>query len=114
MGKFLPNLGNDLAVNNRRQASANQLKGFLMHFDQLLANYFSQLSHVKDLFSMNAEKDQFGNYIIGRTYYTQPLFDIVPDVDKLYIDKNGHKHQYLKCGGYKWMYYNDYVKLKKP
>ncbi|HRX13205.1 MAG TPA: hypothetical protein P5210_16190, partial [Draconibacterium sp.] len=86
----IPNMGNNLAVNNRKKASAKQLKGFLMHFDQLLANYFSQLAHVKDLFSMNAEKDQFGNYIIGRTYYTQPLFDIVPDADKLYVDKNGH------------------------
>ncbi len=86
----IPNMGNNLAVNNRKMASAKQLKGFLMHFDQLLANYFSQLSHVKDLFSMNAEKDKFGNYIIGRTYYTQPLFDIVPNADKLYIDKNGH------------------------
>ena len=86
----IPNMGNNLAVNNRKQASAKQLKGFLMHFDQLLADYFSQLSHVKDLFSMNAEKDQFGNYIIGRTYYTQPLFEIVPNAEKLYVDKNGH------------------------
>ncbi len=86
----IPNLGNNIAVNNRRKAGARQLKGFLMHFDQLLANYFSQLAHVKDLFSMNAEKDKFGNYIIGRTYYTQPLFDIVPDADSLYTDKNGH------------------------
>ncbi len=86
----IPNLGNNEAVNKRRKASANQLKGFLMHFDQLLADYFSQLSHVKDIFSMNAEKDQFGNYIIGRTYYTQPLFDIAPNVDNLYVDKNGH------------------------
>lgn len=86
----IPNMGNNLAVNNRKKASAKQLKGFLMHFDQLFANYFSQLAHVKDLFSMNAEKDQFGNYIIGRTYYTQPLFDIVPNADQLYVDKNGH------------------------
>lgn len=86
----LPNMGKNTAVNERRKAVAKQLKGFLMHFDQLLANYFSQLAHVKDLFSMNAEKDEFGNYIIGRTYYTQPLFDIVPNADELYVDKNGH------------------------
>jgi hypothetical protein len=86
----IPNMGNNVAVNQRKQASAKQLKGFLMHFDQLLADYFSQLSHVKDLFSMNAQKDKFGNYIIGRTYYTQPLFDIVPNADQLYVDKNGH------------------------
>jgi len=83
--------GSDLAANTLRQAQARQLKGYLMVFDQLLANYFSQLAHVKDLFSMNAERDEFGNYIIGRTYYTQPLFDIVPDVDALYLDKNGHE-----------------------
>ena len=86
----LPNMGKNSSVNERRKAGARQLKGFLMHFDQLLANYFSQLTHVKDLFSMNAEKDEFGNYIIGRTYYTQPLFDIVPNADELYVDKNGH------------------------
>jgi hypothetical protein len=86
----LPSLGKNKEYNERRKASARQLKGYLMHFDQLLANYFSQLAHVKDLFSMNAEKDEFGNYIIGRTYYTQPLFEIVPNVDELYVDKNGH------------------------
>jgi len=86
----IPNLGSNFALNEQRKAGTRQLKGFLMHFDQLLANFFSQLAHVKDLFSMNAEKDRFGNYIIGRTYYTQPLFDIVPDATELYVDKNGH------------------------
>ncbi len=86
----LPLVGKNEADNIRREASARQIKGYLMHFDQLLANFFSQLAHVKDLFSMNAEKVQFGNYKIGRTYYTQPLFEIVPDADELYVDKNGH------------------------
>lgn len=84
-------LGNDPEANTMRLAQARQFKGYLMIFDQLLANYFSQLAHVKDLFSMNPGKDELGNYIIGRTYYTQPLFDIVPDVDVLYLDKNGHE-----------------------
>lgn len=86
----LPALGSDKEANKLRRAQAKQLKGFLMHFDQLLANYFSQLAHVKDLFTMNAEKDEYGNYVIGRTYYTQPLFDIVPNVDELYVDQQGH------------------------
>ncbi len=34
-----------------RKARARQLKAYLMFFDQLLANYFAQLAHVKDLFS---------------------------------------------------------------
>ncbi|HDO27277.1 MAG TPA: hypothetical protein ENH02_04090 [Bacteroidetes bacterium] len=86
-----PTMGNDKNANTLRAAQARQFKGYLMMFDQLLANYFSQLAHVKDLFSMNTEKDEFGNYLIGRTYYTQPLFDIVPNADALYLDKNGHE-----------------------
>ncbi|REL24475.1 hypothetical protein DYD21_17930 [Rhodohalobacter sp. SW132] len=79
-------IGSDLPT----EIDALQLKGFLMHFDQLLANYLSQLAHVKELFSMNPQKDEFGNFVIGRTYYTQPLFDIVPGSEKLYFDEDGH------------------------
>lgn len=73
-----------------KKAEVKQLKGFLLFFDQLLANYTSQLSHVKDLFSMNGEKDKFGNYLIDKTYFSQPLFDIIPNADPLYVDKSGH------------------------
>lgn len=38
-----------------RKAQAKQLKAYLLFFDQLLANYFSQLAHVKDLFSFSDE-----------------------------------------------------------
>ncbi len=86
----LASSGKDTALNTAREAKARQLKGFLMHFDQLLANYFSQLAHVRDLFSMNAEKDRFGRFIIDRTYFTQPLFDIVPGAGKLYVNESGH------------------------
>lgn len=72
------------------QIDARQLKGYLMHFDQLLANYLAQLAHVKDLFSMNPEKDNFGNFVIGRTYYTQSLIGIVPDVEPLLADEAGY------------------------
>lgn len=82
--------GNGIASDLPTETHARQLKGFLMHFDQLLANYLSQLAHVKELFSMNPQKDQFGNFVIGRTYYTQPLFDIVPNVEELYLDMAGH------------------------
>ena len=86
----IPTKSTDKEANKLREAQALQFKGYLMVFDQLLANYFAQLAHVKDLFSMNAKKDANGNYIIGRTYYTRPLFDIVPDAGQLYVDKNGH------------------------
>lgn len=75
------------------EAQARQLKGYLMFFDQLLANYLSQLAHVNDLFSMNAARDEFGDFVIGRTYYTQPLFNTADAsglFDGLYVDKPGH------------------------
>lgn len=65
------------SVSDLRKAQANQLKGFLLFFDQFLANYCSQLSHVKELFSMNSDIDQ--------TYFHQSLFDI-PNVANLYKD----------------------------
>nr|MDZ8203790.1 hypothetical protein [Dendronalium sp. ChiSLP03b] len=34
-----------------RKAQARQLKGYLVFFDQLLANYLARLAHVRDLFS---------------------------------------------------------------
>ena len=53
---------------NERKAQANQLKGFLLFFEQLLADYLSQLSHVKDLFSVNSG--------IDNTYFWQSLKNI--------------------------------------
>ncbi|BAY23221.1 hypothetical protein NIES2100_29850 [Calothrix sp. NIES-2100] len=63
-----------------RKAQARQLKGYLVFFDQLLANYLVQLAHVRDLFSwevdetqerendhMNRPKEK------GHTYFTQLL-----------------------------------------
>ena len=57
-----------------RKAQAKQLKGFLLFFEQLLANYLSQLSHIKDLFSIDAGVDD--------TYFWQPV-NAVPDVAPL-------------------------------
>lgn len=57
-----------------RKAQAKQLKGYLLLFEQLLANYCSQLVHVHDLFSIRKQ--------IGQTYYHQPLY-WVPAVQAL-------------------------------
>ena len=40
------------SASKERKAQAKQLKGYLMFFDQLLANYLAQLAHVKDLLAM--------------------------------------------------------------
>lgn len=68
----LPESATDL-----RKAQAKQLKGFLLFFDQFLANYCSQLAHIKELFSMNSD--------IDRTYFNQALYEI-PDIEHEYKD----------------------------
>ncbi|HEU4717995.1 MAG TPA: hypothetical protein VFU15_09180, partial [Bacteroidia bacterium] len=70
----------------QRQAQAKQLKGYLLFYDQLLADYLSQLFHVKDLFSMNDALDTDGNPVIDKTYFSQSLVNIVPDALPLYND----------------------------
>jgi hypothetical protein len=58
-----------------RRAQAKQLKGYLMPFDQLMANYFAQLAFVPTLFSIRAGGEQ--------TYAVQSLLGIVPNVEPL-------------------------------
>ena len=45
------------------KASANQLKGYLMFFDQLFANYFSHLAHIKNIMAIHSpnEKKKYSN-----------------------------------------------------
>jgi hypothetical protein len=69
-----------------RKAQAKQLKGFLMFFDQLLADYLSQLANVKELFSMNGERDAYGNFIVDKSYFTQSLIPSVTDAVSLLAD----------------------------
>ncbi len=78
----LPSNSSDLL-----KAQTKQLKGFLTFFDQLLADYLSQLAHVGELFSMNGERDSNGDFIIDKSYFTQNLIGIVPDIEPLLIDQ---------------------------
>ncbi|MGZ4037137.1 MAG: hypothetical protein ACXVPQ_04865, partial [Bacteroidia bacterium] len=77
----LPDSSTDL-----RKAQAKQLKAYLMFFDQLLADYLSQLAHVKDLFSMNEEQDAYGKFVIDKSYFTQSLIPSVTDVNDLLVN----------------------------
>lgn len=54
-----------LASSKERQAQVQQLKAYLLFFEQLLANYLSQLAHVGDLLSLNEE--------LQRSYFYQRL-----------------------------------------
>jgi uncharacterized protein len=68
---------NGLAANadESRKAEALQFKAYLLFFEQLLANYFAQLAHVRELFSTDPE--------LTRTYHYQ-LVESFRDFDKIY------------------------------
>jgi hypothetical protein len=88
-----------------RVARSRQLKGYLMAFDQLLANQFSQLAHVGDLYSFRYKSridatvaDPVTPFGIPyekfvTTYYCQPLYDI-PDVKPLLLGNEVFHYQY--------------------
>lgn len=59
-----------------RRAQAKQLKAYLLFYDQILANFFSQLANAKELFSLNAD--------VKQTYFCQFLKEI-RGVDELYV-----------------------------
>ncbi len=57
-------------VPERRKAQSKQLSAYLVLLEQILANYFSQVAHVKDLFSFTSEEDA--------TYFFQSIRSAVP------------------------------------
>jgi len=58
-----------------RKAQAKQLQAYLMFFDQLLANNFAQLDHVKDLFSFHKQDN--------KTYFSQEISSLPEEVRNL-------------------------------
>lgn len=77
-------------ASTERKGQAKQLKAYLLFFEQLLADFLSQLFHVKDLFSMNDGRGPDGNPIINKTYFSQSLINLVPDALPLYVNPAGH------------------------
>ncbi|SKC66342.1 hypothetical protein [Ohtaekwangia koreensis] len=67
-------------ASDKRKVQALQLKGYLLFFEQLMADYLVQLNHIKDLFTFDDSVDH--------TYYTRPLTQI-DDLQKLLIDHQG-------------------------
>jgi len=67
-----------------RQAWALQLKGFLLFFDQLLADYLAQLANIRELFSMGrgGGSSYFLNFLDNGDDPDGPNY--VPDVGKLW------------------------------
>jgi hypothetical protein len=60
-----------------RKAQAKQLKAYLLFFEQLLANYLSQLANVRHLFAYDDS--------VAQTYFVQELSEI-KKLDELFLD----------------------------
>ncbi|HKH59490.1 MAG TPA: hypothetical protein VKA49_01595 [Flavitalea sp.] len=89
---------------NLRKAQVRQLKGYLLLFDQLLANYLLSLARVKDLLSISQPEEN--------TYFFETLYDIpgvrhlikaaeigdvvVPNAEDLKDEPDPYKKQQLK------------------
>ena len=84
----------------QRQAQALQLKGYLLFFDQLLANYLAQLAHVRDLFSW--ESDDKRSQSLQRTYFGQTLD--FPGVEKIVNVENSNGAEPLNMEDFKQEY----------
>lgn len=75
-------------VSPRRRAQVKQLKAYLSIFDQIMANYLSQLANTRKIFSI--ERD------LKNTYFTQYPGDI-PDFDEITVEKEPEQyHNRLK------------------
>jgi hypothetical protein len=68
-----------------RKAKAKQLKAYLMLYEQIIANYLSQLSHLDDLFSNRIDPRQ------PLTYFFQPLYEVpgAADIIKAFTGSKG-------------------------
>ena len=77
--------GLPLSATPLRKAQAKQLKAYLLFFDQLLADFFSQLNNAKNLLSLDD---------IKQTYYSQFL-DSIPHIESIF-KKDGASNPLLK------------------
>lgn len=66
------------AAGAERKAQAKQLKAYLLFFDQLLANNFTQLAHVREMFSFYHEQPV--------SYFAASLSD--PGIDDLWVEQD--------------------------
>jgi hypothetical protein len=80
IGEFgLPDAAGDL-----RKAQAKQLQAYLMLFDQIFTNYFSQLNNVKTLFSTDFAADQ--SYFPGLLTDAPGAKQLLKDYDVKWLD----------------------------
>jgi hypothetical protein len=76
-------------VSDERKAQVKQLKAYLLFFDQLLANSFAQLAHVRDLFSFSDVQPDGANAPVS---YFAACLD-ASDIDDLWVEQNSDIRQ---------------------
>jgi hypothetical protein len=79
----ISNLGLPNAAAPERRAEALQLKGYLLFFDQVMANYFAQLSRVGSLFKRDIAETHVEGSDGLRTCFAQRV-ESIPDFEKVY------------------------------
>ncbi|TCD10402.1 hypothetical protein EZ449_08605 [Pedobacter frigidisoli] len=93
----IPNLPIDNDARNERITDAKQFKGFLSFFDQMLYGYLQQVNGLKSLFSLNQELDQYGQPLLNKTYFGEPLtsatLDVVPNANSQEIFADNYSNQ---------------------
>ncbi len=70
----------------KRQMQAQQLRGYLYFFDQQLANFLSQLSHVRNLFSLHDEKQTMFTKLVNNFRGFDNTVLAANDSDGLFLD----------------------------
>jgi hypothetical protein len=87
----LGKLGLPMHMNKEKKMAVMQLKGYLMFFDQIMANYFAQLENFSGLFSLdkNVSRSYFGGTI-------SELKDINKMVDFLGDERENDFDTFLK------------------
>lgn len=70
---------------SKRKSQVNQLKGYLLLFDQLMANYLSQLVNVRNLFSIENSPESL------KTYFNQ----LPDDINKIQTVIGKDQERYL-------------------
>ena len=72
-------LPNGVRLTRERKGMIKQLRGYLLVFEQIMANYLAQLAHVQEFFSLNKGVD--------RSYYSQ-IPDSVPFLSEIIRSKS--------------------------
>ena len=90
--------GISLSASSERIAQLKQLQGYLFLFDQILANTFSQLANVGDLFAVHQEQK--------KSYYHQTLYHLPGAEDLIgHLDVSGIWQDFISVSE------NEYTKL---